>query len=169
MPKAVSDGRIKLVALTTKPADPDAPTATELNAGVDISCKVMHSDYSLGFTDSDTLDEKELCAMGNGVALGSDNYAGNLTIFRYFDSDGAPDADEDVAWDIFRTKGAVIWLYERVGKLASEDFATSDVVDGFEFTVDRPQQPASRSGYIKRVSKLAPTGNFADQATVAGA
>ena len=67
MPKVLADGRIKLVALTTAPVDPAAPTVSELDAGIDISCKVMHSDYSLGPTDSDTMDEKELCALGNGV------------------------------------------------------------------------------------------------------
>ena len=169
MPKVLADGRIKLVALTTAPANPAAPTVAELNAGIDISCKVMHSDYSLGPTDSDTMDEKELCALGNGVVLGSSNYAGSITIFRYLDEAGTPDAAEDVAWDLFKEKGAVIWLYEREGQKYTEGFAVGDVVDGFEFTTDWPKPPSSRTGYIKRGITLAPTGRMAYQAVVAAA
>ena len=61
--------------LTTKPANPAAPTATELNAGIDLSCDVMASDFTWGATDSDKVAEKALCVENNANALGASNFA----------------------------------------------------------------------------------------------
>src|SRR3954466_1825972 len=132
MPKTLADGRTRLVALTTKPANPSAPTVTELTAGVDLSCKVLKSDYRLSPVASDTVADSELCSEGNAVVYGASNYEGTVTPFRYPDPDGQPDATEDEPYETLRTKGTYLWLVEREGPHYDEPFAAGDEVEVYE-------------------------------------
>ena len=56
--KVLADGKTKFTVLTTKPANPAAPTAAELNAGIHLSDHVLTSDFTFGATDSDKFAEK---------------------------------------------------------------------------------------------------------------
>lgn len=151
MPKSLADGRIKVVALSTRPADPMKPTVAELTAGVDISCRILASDYTLGPTDSDRIAEKELCKEGNSNALGPSNYTAAVTPFRYFGAQGEGSQAEDAAYQLLKTKGTKVYLYERQSnKKSTEAFAASDEVDGYEVITDNPQKPSDMGGYIKR-------------------
>lgn len=155
MPKTLADGRIKLVVLTTKPADPKAPTVAELKAGKVISCRILKSDYRLSATGSETVNEPELCSTSNAQAFGATNYEGTVTPFRFLNSDGTPESDEDIAWDAFKEKGTTLWLAEREGPVHDKEFAAGDIVDLYEVITDAPQKPSDRSGYIKRTVPLA--------------
>ena len=64
MPRVLADGKTKFTILTTAPANPAAPTAAELNAGIDLSCKVLSEGFEFGPTDSETVDEAALCDEG---------------------------------------------------------------------------------------------------------
>lgn len=154
MPKTLADGRTRLVVLTTAPADPEAPTTTELNAGEDIECRILKSDYRLSATGSDTINEAELCSTGNAVVYGASNYEGTVTVFRYLDAAGAADATNDVAWDAFKEKGTTLWLVEREGPEYTDAWAVADEVDVYEVVTDEPQKPTDRTGFIKRTIPL---------------
>lgn len=154
MPKTLADARIKLTALTTKPANPLAPTVTELNAGIDLSCRINKSDYRLSATSSDTNGDQELCAEGNAVTFGASNYEGSLTPFRYLDATGKSDSTNDVAWTTLKAKGTELWLYERVGPKYDVTWATGDIADHYHVITDNPQAPSDMTGYIKRVVPL---------------
>lgn len=154
MPKTLADGRIKLVALTEAPANLLAPTATELAAGVDVSCRILKSDFRLSPTASDTVPDQELCQEGNAVTYGASNYEGSVTPFRYLDEAGKADATNDIAWDTFKEKGTELWLYKRVGPKYDVAFATGDEVDGYHVITDNPQDPSDLTGYIKKVVPL---------------
>ena len=154
MPKTLADGRTKLVALTAAPADPEAPTVAELTAGVDLSCKILKSDYRLSATGSDTINEAELCSTGNAVTYGASNYEGTVTVFRYLDATGAPETGEDDAWDALKAKGTTLWLVEREGPEYDSAWAAGDEVDVYEVVTDSPQKPTDRTGFIKRTVPL---------------
>lgn len=156
MPKSLADGRVKVVALVAKPAIPTAPTVTELAAGIDISCRILSSDYALGPTTSDRIAEKELCKEGNANAIGASNYAGSLTPFRYFDpATKQASKIEDEVYQLLKAKGTTLFLYERQSaKKSTEPFAVGDEVDGYEVVTDNPQKPSDMGGYIKRVVPL---------------
>ena len=62
--KVLADGKTKFTVLTTKPANPAAPTAAELNAGIQLADHVLTSDFSFGAVDSDKVAEKALDAAG---------------------------------------------------------------------------------------------------------
>jgi hypothetical protein len=156
MPKTLADARTRLVGLVAMPAgllgDPPVVTAVEATAGVRLDNHILKSDYRLSATGSDTVNEPELSAEGNAVVYGASNYEGNLTVFRYLDVDGQPDAATDVAYDLLREKGTTLWLIERVGPKASVAFTIGDIVDVYEVVTDNPQQPSDRTGFIKRVT-----------------
>lgn len=149
MPKTLADARTKLSILVTKPTDPDAVTAAQANAGVDMSCAVLSSDYVLGATDSDTINEKALCDEGNASVFGASNYAAGMTFFRFLDEDGQSDSGADIAFETFTGKGVTVYALERVGPKYDEPWATGDIYNLYELVADNPQQPQDRTGYVK--------------------
>lgn len=151
MPKSLADGHIKFTILTTAPANPDAPTALELNAGIDASCNILKSDFAWTAADSDKIAEPALCATNNANSLGASNFSGGVTPFRYFATGGAPDPTEDAVFAAMQDKGTELWCYARKnGKLYSADWATADEIylAGHVLT-DEPQAPSETGGYIK--------------------
>ena len=155
MPRALAEGKTKVALLSVKPADPYAPTVAELEAGLDISCAVMSSDYSVAPAASETVDEKPLCVEGNAVTFGASNATIEFTLFREFNEDGSPvePADDeigDAAFQATKTKGTRLWIYQReTAKKSRDAWEAGDEVDGFEFITDHPQQ-VDRTGYVKR-------------------
>lgn len=157
MPKTLADGRIALIALTTKPANPEAIPASVLNAARatgDLSCRILKSDYRLSPTASDTLSEAELCATGNATSFGASNYEGSVTPFRYLDEAGRADGANDIAWTLLKEKGTSLWLVEREGPEYDDAFTEDDEYELYEVVTDEPQKPSDRSGFIKRVVPL---------------
>lgn len=152
MPKSLADGHVKFTLLLTKPVDPAAPTATELNAGIDMECNVLNSDFAFGPTDSDKIAEKALCDLSNKNAIGASNYTAGFTVFRKFDSaTGAVDDTEDEAFQAVKVKGTTVWGYVRkTGKVATLPWAAGDEIwNGQEILTDTPQSPSDAGGYIK--------------------
>jgi hypothetical protein len=161
MPRSLADGRIRLDALTTAPAALAAYTGgsleitvDELAAGTRLARRIMKTDYRLSATASDTVNEPELAAEGNAVVYGASNYEGSVTPFRYFQSNGAADPINDVAWDLLREKGTELYLPERVGPKEAVTWAAGDVGELYHVITDNPQVPTSAGGFIKRVVPL---------------
>ena len=169
MPKTIADERIKLVALTTAPASLSAPKLTEVNAAgaIDLSCRVMMSDFKLTATASDTVNEPALCEGGNSGAPGKSNYEGSLTPFRFLDTDGSADPTNDVAYDALKEKGTELWLVKRIGPKFDVAFAVGDEVEVFHVFTDNPQDPSEFTGYIKKVVPLFVQGDTELHAVVA--
>lgn len=150
----LADGRQRVVAMTTKPANPLAVTLTEITAGTRLEDRVLKSDFRLSPVASDTVGDARLSASGNAVTFGASNYEGNLTVFRELDATGKADPTEDVAWDLLNTKGARLWVLVSEGPTADTAFASGDEYDLFEVVLDNPQVPTDRAGYIKRTVPL---------------
>ena len=151
MPKTLADGRLRLRILTTAPADPEAVTATEANAGIKAECRINKSDFRLSATASDTVDDTELCADSNAVTYGASNYEASMTPFRYIQADGTPDATGDEVWAAVQAKGTTLWLLYSEGKRHTEDFAVGDEYELYEVITDKAQKPGDTAGFIKRV------------------
>ncbi|HEX8489315.1 MAG TPA: hypothetical protein VF642_12275 [Propionibacteriaceae bacterium] len=152
MPRSLADGRTKFTILTTKPANPAAPTAAELNAGIDLSCNILASDFTFGAGDSEKVAEKALCTINNANALGASNFTAGVTVFRAVNkTTGAIDPTEDAPFAALKTKGTQVWGYaRRTGKLATAAWATGDEAFlGADLLTDEPQPPGDLGGYIK--------------------
>lgn len=150
MPRSLAAGHTKFTVLTTSPVNPAAPTITELNAGIDVSCVVMASDFTWGATDSDKVGEAALCVTNNAQAIGNSNYNAGFTLFRYF-ADGVTPDDLDDAFQAMKVKGATLYGYaRRTEKLSTAAWVAADEIYlGAEFNNDEPQPPSDLGGYIK--------------------
>ena len=149
--RVLADGRKKFSVLTIKPANVASPTAAELNAGLDFSCKVLEEGFTFGATDSEKVNEPALCSTGNANALGKSNYAVGFTMWRFFASSGTGfDSTDDAGFVAVRTKGTTLWAYLRqTDKLATTAWAAADeIAFGAEFVTDLPQFQAG-GGFTK--------------------
>lgn len=148
--RVLADGKTKFTVLTTKPANPAAPTAAELNAGIDLSMNVLTSDFTFGAVDSDKVAEKALGASGNANAIGASNYQVGFTLWRKFLTAGGFDSADESGWSALKLKGATVWAYARqMDKAAAAAWASADEIYlGAEFTTDTPQR-TDGTGFIK--------------------
>lgn len=170
MPKTIAEERIKLVALPTRPAKPEAPTIAELTAGLDLSFKILFSDFRLSAVASDTVNEPALGEGGNSSVPGKANYEGTLSVFRFLDPDtGLPIVEEDDAWELLKERGAELHLYKRIGPHINAAFEVSQEVEYYHALTDNPQDPADFSGYIKKTVPLLVQGDSNPNAKVASA
>lgn len=153
MPRSLAAGRRKVTILSTAPVNPQQPTATELNAGLQASPRILASDFMFGATDSDKIAERALSEENNANALGASNYQFGMSVWRYFDEDGASDpTGGDSIYQAVKTKGSEVWVYLReTSKRASEVWAADDEISlGGIVQLDQSQMPTDDSGYIKR-------------------
>lgn len=156
MPKSLADGHIRVAILTTKPANPAAPTVAELNGGIGgatgISCNILASDFNFGPTGSDKISEPALCDQGKTEALGLGAYQCGFTVFRFFDAvtkNGS--ATEDVLFAAVKVKGATLYVYAReTAKISTDAWASADeIYFGAQVVNDSPVR-GDGTGYIKR-------------------
>lgn len=150
--KTLADGRLKLAVLTTAPANIAAPTAAELNGGIDASAKVLVSDFTFSPTDSDKVAERSLVDINNVNAIAASNFQAGITIWRYFNSGtGVADPTDDALWTAVKTKGTTLYLYaRRIGKLGTATWASGDEIFlGGSVLTDNPQLPSDLGGQIK--------------------
>jgi hypothetical protein len=168
--RVLADGRLKLTAVETEPANPAAPTAAELNAGVDLSCNVLQDGFTFGATDSDKIQEKALCTVGNSNSLGPSNAEVGFTVWRYFDEAGGFDVADDEAFELLKEKGTTLWLYARqMDKLATAAWAATDeIYFGAEVVTDTPQR-VDTGGFIKYRIPCEVQNSWAFSAVGAGA
>lgn len=148
--KTLADGHKRVVILAAKPANPDAPTVTELTAGIDASCRLLKSDYRISAAASDTIADAELCSTTNAQAFGAGNFEATFTSFRFFEA-GKADPTGDEVFQALREKGATVYVVEReTDKTYDEPFEAGDEVSVYELLLDHPTKPSDQGGYIKR-------------------
>jgi hypothetical protein len=152
MPKALADGNTRLAILAAKPADPDAPTVSELEGGIDASCRVLKSDYRISAAASDTIADAELCAATNAQAYGAGNYEATITPFRYWDATdpGKSDEEGDLVFQALRHKGGIVYVAERMTGLTYDTpWEAGQEVNVYELLLDNPTKAGEAGGYIK--------------------
>lgn len=134
MSRLSSNGNVKVGwILDADLTDPEAPSATELNAdALDLSAAIAWDGYEVGATDSDDWDDRALTDLGNAVTRGFANYAATLPFFYDADFSDSSSVYND-AFDAFRTPLTTGWIVTRVAKAASSAWAANDVVSVFKF------------------------------------
>lgn len=130
---------IPLAGLTT----PAAPKATELNAGVNLSCAIV-TGHTLNATSSDTDDSKTICDEGNVQTRTLGNYEANISFFR--DPIGAAPTVFTAAYNAFKTARVEGWLVSRQGKKSTAPYAATDIVSVFKVMSDSTMDETSDKG-----------------------
>ncbi|MGP5199943.1 phage tail tube protein [Brachybacterium alimentarium] len=149
--KTLADGKTKLAILAIAPENPEAPTVTELEAGIDASCNIAKTGYTLGPTTSETINDPELCVDVNSTVYGASNFEGTFGVFRFYDEEtGQVDEQGDEVFQALKAKGTEVWLVEReTAKKSTEAFEAGDEVSLYRVLLDNPQKSSDRTGYVK--------------------
>ena len=170
MARVLADGKTKFTILTTAPANPAAPTATELNAGIDLSCDILASDFNWTATDSDKVSEPALCDANNSNAIGKGNHTTGVTLWRKFLTAGGPDVANETGWAALLEKGSEVYGYAReTDKDSTEAWAASDEIYlGGLVQTDTPQR-TDGTGFIKRRIPMEPQRMYDNITVAAGA
>ena len=163
MPRSLADGKRRVSIGTTAPTGiltSTPATVDEVDLATLASGRILASGYDLTINESDEIDEKSLDTPGNIKGLGLGNAGGGITLFRYFNGSGAPEAvydDVNTLLAAAAAAGSLVYVYERLtSKAATAAYATGDEIKVFECLVDQPSDPTDSSGYIKRRFKLVP-------------
>ena len=163
MPRALADGKRRVSIGTTAPTGfltATPATVDEVDLATLASGRILSSGYDLAIGESDEIDEKALDTPGNVKGLGNGNASGGITLFRYFNGSGAPEAvydDVNTLLSAAAAAGSLVYVYERLtSKAATAAYATGDEIKVFECLVDVPSDPTDAAGYIKRRFKLVP-------------
>jgi hypothetical protein len=119
-------------------ADVNAPTAAEINAGINISC-ALTAELTLGWTDRDTDDTAGLCDDANVQNPLRKNYEGQLTFFLDADKDDVASVYNE-AKEIFREPLQLGYLVQRIGKHPRNfpSAADGDEITTFKFLSGDP-------------------------------
>lgn len=168
--KSLADGHTKLAVLPTAPANPDAITLVELEAGLDASCRIAKNGYALGPTASETFADPALCEDVNSSVWGASNFESTIPVFRYFDdTTNLVDEQGDEVYQALKEKGTEVWLAERESlKKSTDPWEAGDVVNVYRVLLDNPQKASDRTGYIKNTIAPAVQEGHLDVAVVAG-
>ena len=167
--KTLADGRTKLAILTTKPANPAAPTLTELNAGISAAGLVAKNGTRVTASNSDTVNDPELSSNTNAPTWAASNFEGSIAPFWLLDATtGAYSAGDNAVYEALTPKGTTVFLAFREGPLESAAWAAGDKVDLFEVTTDNPQRPTETGAWIKRIIPLGVQNAWLDGTATAG-
>ena len=148
--RMLADDKIKFTILTASPVDPAAPTASELNAGIDASLKISKDGFKWSASESDKVAEPPLGSATNSSVPGMGNYDLGFTVWRQFDAAGGFDAAGDVVFNAVKVKNTGLWCYARkTDKLAATAWATSDEIFLGAYVVTDTPKSAQVTGYIK--------------------
>lgn len=107
-----SQGNTSLLVLTTAPADPTAPTQSELDAGVNISCFPYGQFAASGEQNTGTAPSKN-CSTMERTELGRASY--DFPDLEYSHDPQADDTDPANEAKTTLTPGTQVWVYERRG------------------------------------------------------
>lgn len=151
---SLAAGRTKFTILTTKPDDEQAPTVAELNAGIDMSCKVLADSFQFTFADSDRLSgQRTLCTEVESEEIGPSKATLDFTLFRYWLEEGGVDPSADAGFAAVKEKGTQLWAYKRkTDKRSTEDWEAGDeIAIGARFETDELQDPGEEGKIRYRV------------------
>lgn len=161
MARSLVNGHLKFTILTTKPENPEAPTVTELEAGL-TDQKQYSKNLTWSAQASDTVDDPSLADSSKAPVPTDANYEGSVTVFRDF----GQDATADTAFQAVKVRGTELWCYARLtDKMATEPWAADDEIYlGGHVITDNPQfvgangggggGGGSEDGYIKATVAL---------------
>lgn len=146
-------------------ADVNAPTVTELEAGVDLTCQMV-STYEVRADGSDTTSERAVCDTANVDTPTVANYMGRFELFRDWDSDAEEWTSDDVLeWLEYKQPG---YFVRRLGLPMTEAYAAGQQVEVYKFMPDHPQiQGGTGTGFLKATVPMLQQGVFTLKAEVA--
>ncbi len=112
--KVASNGRLSVWWVPADGlADYNAPTAAEINAGVDLTGAIAWDSYEIAASESNDVEDRGLLDAGNAVTRGFEQFAANFNLFRDADQSDTT-SPYNIAFETFRTPRQYGYLITRV-------------------------------------------------------
>jgi hypothetical protein len=149
-----------------------APTATEINAMLDISDAISWNDFDFGLQASNTIDDPAITALGKVSDLGAAQFGGGMSF--YYPKSFTDTANKlQVVYDALdqpRTKGYIVIKLD--GTLSTSTPGTAvagDVVHVFKVMTDGYAESITGEEAFRYTITFLPQGNLAARAVVKSA
>lgn len=120
------DENTRVVLLDEEPSNFEAPTTSELNAGLDITCELTAEGLQLG-KGNNSISSGGLCSGVDSTVPGRTTFSASLVGFKYKQPDASP------FWDAAGPKGDEAWIYVRYGLPHDQAWANGDDIEGYHF------------------------------------
>ncbi|KQR02481.1 hypothetical protein ASF72_10630 [Arthrobacter sp. Leaf141] len=138
-------------------ANLNAIKKTEVDAGINITCRVTAANFQFGITGNASITDPGLCAQIETSAPGLATVAAEMDFFRFKN-----DVD-DVAWTTFDGKDISGYLVQRIGQIGDDEdqentpVKVGDELQAGEFlTHDQQILSPATAGYEKFKQVFAP-------------
>jgi len=163
--RQVSNGNVT-VWWVTSIADPSAPTAAEINAGINISQAIAWNNFELGSSGSSDIDDRAITDVGNAISRGFPDFSATLDFFR--DSNPADSGSiYNIAFTLFKQPGLNGYLVVRYGQaLSSAVAAAAQYVSVYKFVTDVVADDTEGEDSVKFEVTFLPQGTIYEHALV---
>ena len=167
--KVPASGNIRVwFGLANSFANYAAPTATEINAMLDISDAVSWNDFSFGLQASNTLDDPAITAIGKVSTRGASQFGGSMS-FYYPGAFGDVSNKYSVVYDALdqpRTTGYIVVRVD--GAEDSTSAVAGDLVQVFKVMTDGFAESIVGEDAFRYTITFLPQGDLAVRAVVKG-
>jgi len=167
--KVPASGNIRVWwALENAFADYKNPTATEINASVDLSEAVSWNDFDFNLEASNQLEDPAITAVGKVVDRGYTNWGGGISFYYPASFDDATSTYSEVydLLDAPRTKGFIVMRID--GAEVSADAAAGEFVHVLKVMTDGYAESVTGEEAFRYTVTMLPQGDFAVRTVVAG-
>lgn len=146
-----------------------APTATEINAMLDISDAVSWNDFGFGLQASNTIDDPAITALGKVSDLGAAQFGGTMSFYypkSFTDTSNKYQVVYD-ALDVPRTKGYIVMRVD--GTQSTTSATAADIVYVFKIMTDGFAESITGEEAFRYTITFLPQGLLAARTVVKGA
>lgn len=172
-PRTFAEQNRKIYFLSIPPADLSAITVAELEAGLDVTCRVAVDGTDFRAAASDKISDPAVCEPAGAEVPGASKYEATVSPFRFFDKDnpGKADTEGDALFAVLRVKGTPgTFVIRHVNKEWDEPWAAGDEYQAYVVASDNWQPQTNQAeGFIKATIPLMVTNAELNGTVAAGA
>jgi len=144
-----------------------APTATEINAGVNLSLAIAADGTEVTATDSSDIDDRSIVDKGNAVEAGFDQYNAAITLFRPYDMGNVTDPYV-IAYNLFKTQKVHGYIVKRrLQESYLSPAVAGEMVSVFKVQSDYTADDTAGEDSVKLAVAFLPQGQVAINTFVA--
>ena len=163
--RQVSNGNVT-VWWVTSIANPAAPTAAEINAGLNLSEAIAWNNFELGSSGSDDVDDRAITDVGNAISRGFPDFSATLDFFR--EANAADSASiYQQAFELFKESGILGYLVVRYGQAAPDTVAVAgQIVSDYYFVTDYVADDTEGDDSVKFEVSFLPQGTLNEHVVI---
>jgi hypothetical protein len=167
--KVPASGNIRVWwALPNAFANYEVPTASEINACLDISDAISWNDFDFNLEASNQIDDPAITAIGKVIDRGYTNFGGSLSLYypRSFDDATSTYSLAYDALDAPRTLGYIVMRID--GEESTDQATNGDLVHCFKVMTDGYAESITGEEAFRYTVTMLPQGDYVVRTVVGG-